>query len=109
METPARQSSMSERLASRLVGVCLRLLAALLKSGRGLEEDKLREDRSAVHEVYARLKIWAADYNIEGDHLDRVLDFSEYLKEPTVSFLIDLAEGLLAYESGVGLLGELCR
>jgi hypothetical protein len=101
---------MSECLASRLVGVCLRLLDALAKSGHGLEDDKLREGRSELHEAYARLKIWARDYDIEGDLLDRVLDFSEYLKEPTVSFLVDLAESLLAYESGVGLLGALrCR
>ena len=109
METPTLLSPMSERLASCFVGACLRLLVALLERGRGLEEDKLGEDRSALHEVYARLKIWAADYDIEGDLLDRVLEFSEYLKEPTFSFLIDLAESLLAYESGVGLLGALCR
>jgi len=66
------------------------------------------EDQPALHEVSARLKMWAHDYDIEGDLLDRVLDFSKYLKEPTISFLVDLTECLLVYERGVGSLSVTC-
>jgi len=52
METPTLLSPMSECLASRLVGVCLRLLVALPERGHGLEEGKLKEDRSALYGVY---------------------------------------------------------
>jgi hypothetical protein len=65
---------------------------------------QLIKDQPKLHEVFARLKIWALNYDVEGDLLDRVLDFSEYLMEPTVSLLADLMEGLLDYERGVRLL-----
>jgi hypothetical protein len=105
-KTPA---SMSPRLASRLVGSCLRLLTALLQADRRSDKDRWMKDQGVLHEVFGRLKIWALDFNLEDDILDRVLEVSEHLKEPIVSLLADLAECLLYYQSGFGLLGRSSR
>jgi hypothetical protein len=84
---PSPPSTMAA--ADRLVRSCLLFLSSALE----VESDDMAHDTS-LHRAYGRLIVWFSDFDSEVGKLDEVLDYSKFLKEPTVSRISDISECL---------------
>jgi hypothetical protein len=83
---PTTELILLSMAVTRLCNSCLPYLARLVQTEPGNEQ---------LYQEYARLKLWMSECCIDNGKLDDTLTHSQYLTEPTIDLLLELAGCLL--------------